>query len=204
MDDPKRIVQQGYDRLGSSYRAFFEKTDSKRYMNWLANFVQHLPTGSSVLELGCADGIPTAQYLSQFTDYLGIDLSPIQVELARQNVPQARFDIADMSALSFPAESFNGAVALYSIIHLPLAEQPDLFKAVYQWLKPGGYFLCIAGSGEWTGTESDWIEPNTEMYWSHADANTYRNWFSETGFILVDSFFVPESNGGHTYFLLAK
>lgn len=204
MDDPKRMVQQGYDRLGSSYRIYFEKTDSKRYLSWLADFIQRLPVGGTVLELGCADGIPTAKYLSQYTDYLGIDVSPVQIELARLNVPQARFEVADMSALSFPAESFTGVVALYSIIHLPLAEQHALFKAVYQWLRPGGYFLCIAGASEWTGTEVDWIEPGTQMYWSHTDAATYQTWFTETGFIVVENFFVPEGNGGHTYFLLTK
>ncbi|GAB4033691.1 class I SAM-dependent methyltransferase [Spirosoma gilvum] len=204
MDDPKRIVQQGYDQLGSSYRAFFEKADSERYLDWLTNFVHHLPSDSNVLELGCADGIPTARYLSQHADYLGIDISQKQIELARHNVPQANFEVADMATLSFPEETFNGIVALYSIIHLPLPEQPPLFKAVYRWLKPGGYFLCIVGAGEWTGTESDWVEPGTRMYWSHADAPTYQTWVVDTGFTVAESFFVPEGNGGHTYFLLKK
>ena len=204
MDDPKRIVQQGYDQLGSAYRLHYEGADPNRYSNWLTTLVELLPANGRVLELGCADGIPTARYLSEFVDYVGIDLSPIQIEQARRNVPQAQFDIADMTTLVFPDNSFDGVVALYSIIHLPVAEQPDLLTAIHRWLKPAGYFLCVVGAGSWTGTDEDWISPGIRMYWSHADAATYQAWFIELGFTILDSHFVAEAEAGHTFFLLRK
>lgn len=203
-EDPKSIVQQGYDRLGSRYRAHYEKTNPERYIHWLSELAELLPPNANLLELGCADGIPTAHFLSQHFRYLGVDISPIQIEQARTNVPNAHFEAADMSALTFPDSTFDGIIALYSIIHLPLAEQPALLKAVYQWLKPNGYFLCVVGNTGWTGTESDWIEPGTLMYWSHTDATSYQSWFIATGFTIVDSCFVAEGKGGHTFFLLKK
>ncbi|MVM29494.1 methyltransferase domain-containing protein [Spirosoma sp. HMF4905] len=204
MEDPKRIVQQGYDQLGSLYRTHYEETNPLRYSNWLTTLAQLLPAKAKVLELGCADGIPTARFLSQQFSYLGIDISPIQVEQARANVPEALFQVADMATLTFSRLSFDGVIALYSIIHLPLAEQPALFKTIYQWLAPNGYFLCITGADEWTGVDSDWIKPGTLMYWSYADAGTYRSWLIEAGFTIVESQFVAEGNSGHTFFLLQK
>ncbi|UFH53407.1 class I SAM-dependent methyltransferase [Spirosoma sp. KNUC1025] len=204
MKDPKRIVQQGYDRLGHRYRTHYEQENPHRYEDLLRTFIQVLSPNADVLELGCADGIPTAQYLSQYVNYQGVDISPIQINLARRNAPSAHFEVADMAALVFPDRSFDGIIALYSIIHLPLAEQPALFKSAYQWLRPNGYLLCIVGAGEWTGTDSNWIEPGTGMYWSHTDADTYQTWFTHIGFAILDRYFVPEGDGGHTYFLLNK
>lgn len=204
MEDPKRIVQTGYDQLGSRYRIHFEKENPQRYTDWLTTFVQHLPADASVLELGCADGIPTARYLSQHVSYLGIDISPVQIEQARVNVPMAQFQVSDMAALSFPANSFAGVVALYSIIHLPVAEQPELFSSVYQWLIPDGYFLCLVGADKWTGTDSDWIDPGIRMYWSHTDTATYQTWFTDIGFTILECRFVAEGNAGHTLFMLKK
>ncbi|AUD07141.1 class I SAM-dependent methyltransferase [Spirosoma pollinicola] len=198
------MVKAGYDKLGSRYRTYYEQAVPQRYTNWLTAFAQLLSPGTRVLELGCADGIPTARYLSQHVNYLGVDISPVQIEHARVNVPMANFAVADMATLRFPDHSFGGVIALYSIIHLPVAEQPALVNAIYQWLKPEGYFLCILGADKWTGTEADWIEPGTLMYWSHTDAATYTYWFKEAGFTVIDSHFVDEGNGGHTFFLLKK
>lgn len=204
MEEPKRIVQQGYDQLGSRYRMHYEEVNPERYSHWLTELTQRLPSTAHILELGCADGIPTARFLSQHFDYLGIDISPVQIELARANVPNARFEAADMSTLTFPTSTFDAVIALYSIIHVPLAEQPALISAVYQWLKPNGYFLCVVGVDEWTGTASDWIASSTRMYWSHTDADTYQSWFIETGFTIIDRHFVAEGEAGHTFFLVQK
>jgi len=204
MEEPKRIVQQGYDQLGSHYRMHYEETNPERYIHWLPEVTQRLPSTANILELGCADGIPTARFLSQHFGYLGIDISPVQIELARANVPNARFEVADMTTLTFPDAVFDAVIALYSIIHVPLAEQPPLINAVNQWLRPEGYFMCIMGANEWTGTETNWIASGTRMYWSHTDADTYQSWFIETGFTIIDRHFVTEGKAGHTFFFVQK
>ncbi|AEI48379.1 class I SAM-dependent methyltransferase [Runella slithyformis] len=204
MEDSKRIVQEGYDRLGSRYRTHYEKSDPERYRHWLNELTKRLPARANVLELGCADGIPTARILSQHFVYRGIDLSPVQIKQARRNVPKAHFEVADMTALTFPEAAFEAVIALYSIIHVPLAEQPALINAVYRWLRPDGCFLCVVGDCEWTGTEPDWIEPGLRMYWSHTDADTYQSWFIETGFTVIERHFAAEGATGHTFFFLQK
>jgi len=204
MKTPKEIVRDGYDHLAGAYRAHYQDDHKTRYESWLTEFSEFLSINARVLELGCADGIPTAAYLNQRFNYLGVDLSPVQIEQARQHVPAARFEVADMTTLSFPDESFGGIVALYSIIHVPLAEQPDLFRSMYRWLQSPGYLLCVVGAGEWTGTEDNWLTSGTSMYWSHTDAATYINWFTETGFSVIKTAFIPEGESGHTLFLLKK
>ena len=92
---------------------------------------------------------------------LGVDLSQQQLDLARANVPGARFEKADMTALDFPDGQFDAVAAFYSILHVPRAEQPALIANIARWLKPGGLFLASLGVGTPDVTE-DWL--GVEMF----------------------------------------
>lgn len=204
MKPPKEIVKEGYNHLSTAYREHFEASHTKHYPFWLNTFLQSIPPGSRILELGCADGIPVAQRLSAAYAYRGVDISPVQIKQARLRVPEGYFEVSDMTELSFPADSFEGIVALYSIIHVPVEQQPALIRSLYQWLAVGGYLLCTVGTARWTGTESNWIVPGTTMYWSHTDTPTYLQWFSSAGLTIIDTQFVPEGEGGHTLLFASK
>lgn len=120
-------------------------------------------------------------------------------------MPAAKFICADMKTPDFSPNSFDAIGAFYSIIHLPLEEQPALFVKVARWLKPAAYFLASVGHTAWTGTEANWrgVQGAT-MYWSHHDAEVYRRLLEETGLHIVQEGFLPEGKGGHTMLLSQK
>ena len=204
MTDPKEIVKEGYDRLSSDYRRHFAASYEASYYSWLNSFVQYLQADSKILELGCGDGLPVARLLSQRYRYLGVDISPAQVALARANVPDGSFEVADMTRLSFQEGEFAGIVALYSLIHVPIEQQPALIEAMHNWLKADGCILAVVGAKAWTGIEKDWIVPGTTMYWNHADSSTYIKWFSSAGFTIEETKYIPERDSGHTLIIARK
>ncbi len=206
--DPKRIVRDGYNRISRKYRddaghgpAKDQPLGRPDYESWLSELMPRLKAGDTVLDLGCGCGVPATGLLAKNFAVTGVDLSPVQIARARRLVPAAQFQCADMSTLEFPAKSFAAVVSFYAIIHVPLEEQPAIFKNIYRWLRPGGYLLATLGSGAWTGTEDDWL--GAPMYWSHADRATYVAWLEETGFEVLWTRFIPERTGGHTL-VLAK
>jgi SAM-dependent methyltransferase len=203
--NPKDIVREGYDRISHAYRSDSGDEARADYAAWLDELRQRVPLGASVLDLGCGCGVPAAQLLAGDYDVTGVDISPVQIARAQQLVPQARFVCADMTALDFSPGSFAAVVSLYAIIHVPLAEQPGLFRAIHSWLEPGGYLLATVGADAWTGTEQDWLGvAGGTMYWSHADPTTYQRWLQEAGFAVIWSRFVPEGDGGHTLVLARR
>jgi hypothetical protein len=102
-------------------------------------------------------------------------------------VPEAEFVCADMTAIEFAPKSFDAAVAFYSIINVPLAEQGALIRRVAGWLAPGGWFVAIVGKYAGAWIERDWRGvPGTSMYWSHADLAAYRDWFAAAGLDIVE------------------
>jgi SAM-dependent methyltransferase len=197
----KDIVRDGYDSISYAYRGDEAKAEAEHYLSWLSELTPLLATHSAVLDLGCGCGVPVAQELSQNFQVTGVDISSVQVERAKQLVPNADFLCADMSEVDFAPGSFAAIVAFYSVIHVPLEEQPALFAKIRTWLQPGGYLMAIVGHTAWTGTEDDWILPGTTMFWSHADTETYQQWLQDSGFSLLWSRFVPEGSSGHTLML---
>lgn len=201
--DPKELVRRGYDRVSRSYRA--DDADDGAYAPWLELIEKRVTAGTAVLDLGCGCGVPTARRLSRRYAVTGVDLSPVQIARARELVPGATFICADMSTLELPAASFSAIVCLYALIHVPLAEQPAILRAIATWLRPGGVFLATVGHGAWTGIQKDWLGvEGGDMWWSHADAATYRRWLIEAGLTVETETFVPEGAGGHTLFVATR
>lgn len=202
--DPKSIVQHGYDAVSYAYRGDVEDEHCKIYHAWLDELLPEVPRGAPVLDLGCGNGVPVTRRLACDYAVTGIDLSEVQIERARKNVlagpglPAPVLLQADMTELDFPAESFAAITSFYAIIHIPLEEQPALLRKIQRWLRPGGLFMATVGHRPWTGTEDNWLDAGAAMYWSHTGAETYIRWLEEAGLHARWSRFVPEGNGGHT------
>jgi hypothetical protein len=50
------------------------------------------------------------------------------------------------------------------------------------------------------GRAPDWLDGGAEMWWSQADASTYRHWLDQAGFTVDSEEFVPEGDRGHVLF----
>jgi 2-polyprenyl-3-methyl-5-hydroxy-6-metoxy-1,4-benzoquinol methylase len=209
VSDPKRLVREGWNRVSTIYRPPGSRSDAfdhtnADYRDWMQPFFRMISAGTEVLDLGCGCGVPETRMLAERFRVTGIDISDVQIERARSLVPDARFLRGDMTEVSFPRESFGGVVCLYALIHVPLDEQPGLIRKVHRWLTPGGLFLVTTGATAWTGVEEGWLGSNAKMYWSHADARTYEQWFTERGFHVMRRTLVPEGDTRHALFLVQK
>jgi SAM-dependent methyltransferase len=203
VEDPKAVVRRGYDVLSRAYRA--DDADDGVYAEWLDMLQRRVEPGSSVLDLGCGCGVPVARRLARRYSVTGIDFSAVQIERARRLVPKATFVCADITTLRFPNESFAAVTCFFALIHLPLDEQPGLIRSVAQWLRPGGVFAATVGNQAWTGLEKDWLGvKGGDMWWSHADTETYKRWLADAGLRLELEKFVPEGAGGHTFVLATR
>lgn len=199
MDDPKQVVRRGYDVLSTRYDEV-TGADSK-YRSWIDELLSRLEVDSQVLDIGCGSGVPVARELTAAGHHVtGVDISEVQIRRARELVPQGTFINADATSLEFAAESYDAAVSLYALIHIPLDEQQQLLGKIASWLRPGGWFLCTTGHTSWTGTDDNWLDGGAPMWWSHTDAATYSAWLGSVGLTVHSETFVPEGSSGHTLF----
>ena len=87
--DPKQIVADGYDQMGHEFDAWNSERPREVRRWFLGEVLARLGEGSTVLELGCGPGTDTGE-LSSGRRYVGVDLSRVQLSIARQRVLVSR------------------------------------------------------------------------------------------------------------------
>jgi ubiquinone/menaquinone biosynthesis C-methylase UbiE len=109
---------------------------------------------SEILDLCCGAG-QTTRFLVQFSHRVtGLDVSPVALQRASREVPQARF-------IEGLAENMPLAEAQFDLVHTSVAlhemapeQLQQILSEVYRVLKPGGIFVAI-----------DLHKPNNGLYW---------------------------------------
>ena len=92
----------------------------------------------SICELGSGTGW-LASMLGSIGETLGVELSDVAVQRARQRYSHVAFECADVLTWNYPAERFDVAVSHEVIEHV--IDQRRYVDVAYEILKPGGHFV---------------------------------------------------------------
>lgn len=182
--DPKRVVEQGYDRVAHEYARLEDAAGWPR-MRWLRKLLDRLQPGASVLDLGCGSGEPADVEIAKAHLVTGVDISETQIALARRNVPAGTFLHGDAGSVEFGAGSFDAAVSFYTLEHIPRAEHAALLGRIAKWLRPGGLLLISMEAGDYDDVVGEWL--GVPMFLSCFDPETTRRLVVEAGFELLES-----------------
>ena len=101
-----------------------------------------------VADIGCGPGRISGHLKHLGLDVFGVDLSPEMVAVARRDHPDVRFEVGSMLDLDLPDASLGGALAWYSVIHVPWEEHPAVFAEFHRVLAPGGLLLMAFQVGD--------------------------------------------------------
>lgn len=135
-DDGQRAARV-FDALGPSYeKAFAHSEAHRRSLDWLLG---RLTPGSDVLDVGSGTGRPTAATPAAAGHrVLGVDVSPVMVDLAARQVPDATFRCVDVRRLPLRERSLNAVCAYFSLLQMERAQQSELIGTLARALLPGG------------------------------------------------------------------
>ncbi|MBP0617341.1 class I SAM-dependent methyltransferase [Jiella mangrovi] len=75
---------------------------------------------TSVLDIGCGEGRLVSRLLDEGFVAAGVDPNDVALEKARTRAPAARFETAGAEQLPFETASFDAAVFLNSLHHVPI------------------------------------------------------------------------------------
>jgi SAM-dependent methyltransferase len=150
----------------------------------LALLAEKVRSPGRFLDIGCGAGLPVTATLARLGTVVGVDISSIQIALARKNVPSAELIHGDIMAQDFAAASFDASVAFYSLSHLPRAEHAELIARVKRWTTPGGYLLAtLPRSDDPTYIGHDFF--GVTMYWSQYETSWYCEHLEQVGFKIL-------------------
>lgn len=114
--------------------------------HWLDRFVALVPSGGTVLDVGCGMGEPMAAYVIGlgFT-VTGGDASPAMIAMCRARFAAHEWLVGDMRALAI-GRPFDGVLAWDSLFHLQADDQRAMFARCAAHARPGAPLLFTSGT----------------------------------------------------------
>ncbi|MFB7271954.1 class I SAM-dependent methyltransferase [Streptomyces sp. NPDC056244] len=154
--DGSEEAARPFDALGLTYEKTYSRLPEQlAAIDWL---LAQLPQGARVLDIGSGTGRPTAERLSAAGHHVsGYDVSQTMVDLARTQVPAARFELADVRALPEMPGAWDAITAFFSLHQMPRADLVTTYARIANWLAPGGLFVLAAVPLDLDSTEIEWM-----------------------------------------------
>jgi SAM-dependent methyltransferase len=217
MSDAKIIVEQAYDNLADWYLTWIDDQHSprERYANKVLENLQTSPSSPKttapttsppyILELGCGPGIPiTRLLLSHGARVLANDISSAQITLAKahclppsnpSNPTNISFITSDMTTLTIPPRTLDGAICFFTLFHLPRAEQKSMLAKILSWLKPGGLLVINFATVDDEAIYGEMMGHG--IFWSSFAVEENRAMVEGVGFVVeCEEVLASEADGG--------
>jgi ubiquinone/menaquinone biosynthesis C-methylase UbiE/uncharacterized protein YbaR (Trm112 family) len=193
--DAQRKQQEHFDwyanndtQTYSAYQhmPFWEAVDAKTFDQWRTQ----VQPGQWLMEVGCAQGRSTFQFMDMPVHIVGFDISKA---LIRQAITQYRakdyraeatFFVGDGSCLPFKAQSFD-CVLIYGVLH-HLPDPSATCRQLAEILKPGGSYFGSENNQTVFRSIFDLCMKLTPLWHEEAgaqpliSASELRQWFADT------------------------
>ena len=133
-----------YDRFASEYHEKRLNADRSLWNEYLdvpmvMGLIGDEISGQWVADLGCGSGLFSARLKNLGALVEGVDSSAKLIEIARRNIPDGHFSVADVTDTMLPGRCFDLAVSCL-VMHY-LNDLTGFFKEVHRILKSDGHFV---------------------------------------------------------------
>ena len=145
--------------------------------------LDEMPAGTTLLDVGCGIGGSSRILAKDYKfDVLGVTISPQQVKRAQELTPEgvnAKFQVDDAMALSFPNASFDVVWSVEAGPHMP--DKAVFARELLRVLKPGG-ILVVA---DWNQRDDRTIPLN---FWEKPVMKQLLDQWSHPAFSSIEGF----------------
>ncbi|MEF8796719.1 MAG: class I SAM-dependent methyltransferase [Salinivenus sp.] len=156
-DDRVERTIRWYDQHAEEYAEWTRGIDLSGLR---ARFLEHVPEGGHVLDIGCGAGRDAKAFLEQGYDVTALDASKEMARLASEYTQQ---EVLHRRMEEFEPETyFDGVWACASLLHVPKEKLPAAFDRLAGGLRPGGALYASFWAGERRGTERFFNEVSRE------------------------------------------
>ncbi len=102
-----------------------------------------IDSDTKILDLCCGSGQATQFLVKYSQNVTGLDASPLSLQRARRNVPQAEYVEAFAEEMPFAENEFDLVHTSVALHEMESQQLRKIIKEVYRVLKPGGVFTLV-------------------------------------------------------------
>ncbi|MDZ4732408.1 MAG: class I SAM-dependent methyltransferase [Nitrospirota bacterium] len=113
----------------------------------LAEWLQSLPIGARLLDLGCGGGQDADDLGQRGYRVVGLDRTSALLLAGRRRYRSLPLVRADLRDLPFHSTSFDGLWAAASLMHLPKPDARRILTDLSRLVRPGGLFAATVTHG---------------------------------------------------------
>lgn len=193
-------TRDSYDAIAQTYTDWVSaeltaKPHDRAVLGAFAELV--LATGHpETIDLGCGPGRITAFLTGLGLDATGLDLSPEMIAQATRLYSDLGFTTGSMTCLPYPENSFSGALAWYSLIHIPDETLDRVIAEAARVLRPGGLFQLAFQLGDTVDHVSDLAGHEVDLDFHRRSIDDVLTVLTAHGFSLVTRMErEPDTNG---------
>ena len=140
-DQPLESMDGFFDARVDSYEAHMARWG--RHYRWMADLVPE--NAADLLDLGCGTGLELDCIYDRLPDLrvTGVDLSAQMLEKLREKHGKRGIRLIRQDYFRFEPEpgSFDIAVTFQTLHHFPAEKKREVFRRIYDALRPGGVYL---------------------------------------------------------------
>lgn len=179
VEQKKQGVIADYDDIAKEYaEEFFEDTSDNKYIDIFLDSLE----GIKILDVGCGNG-KDCKYISQKGfDINGIDLSVGMLSIAKEKVPNGKFEVMDMTDITYPDDSYDGIISNCSLFHIPTEELPKTLESFRRILKTNGKLLLILQEGNGEMMVEEPYRPGVHIYMNYFSTSQIQELLQQYGF----------------------
>lgn len=144
-------------------------------------FLQSLD-GIKILDVGCGNGKDCKYISEKGFEINGIDLSVEMLAIAKEKVPNGKFEVMDIANITYPENSYDGIISNCSLFHIPSEELSKTLQSFARVLKPNGKLLLILQEGLGKTMIEEPYRPGVNIYMNYFSVDTISKLLQEYGF----------------------
>lgn len=186
----------GYEEVASVFIAGRGRSRTGIGSSVVAEWARMLPSGATVLDLGCGTGMPVSYtLLERGLNVYGVDASPSMVAAFRSHLPGAPVECAAVEESEFFGRTFDAVIAWGLFFLLDPDVQRRLIPKAAAVLPSGGRFLFTAPS-----QICSWADGMTGQTSVSLGYDAYCNALESAGFSLMGT----RSDEGENHYFFAQ
>ena len=201
-------VKEFYDKTASGWSDDYLK--EKENKDIIRKFVDCFVNGGTlyprILDLGCGAGYDSKILNELGAKTVGVDISENLIEIAKENLPNSKFFVGDISDNLTSLGKFDGVLCLATIMHIDIEKMKQTFNNIADVLNEGGLLLISAFDGVGKNIKKSLVKFENETFdqnFNNYDAESICT-FAHPRLKLVDTWKFDDFDEGWRYYIFVK